>query len=322
MSRCLVIGANGFIGSYLVDALAAAGHTVAAFDRFSSGIASYAAADVRPIVGDFLNSDDLRKALIGQDFVFHFLSTTSPAIAEDEPTLDIRTNVSQSVELFRMCVASGVKKVFFASTGGAIYGNQPVDLLSEMSPTLPVSPYAISKLTLENYLRYYRVKHGLDYVSLRISNPYGPRQHPQRKQGLIPIALRHIAEEESVTQFGSGSMTRDYIFVEDLARMIALMPGTRSASQVYNLGSGIGKTVTQVLDTIREVTQRDFAIREIATPTTYLERSVLDTSLFTSEYDVGELFTLSEGVRKTWLAELGARDTAGNQFGKLTQATP
>jgi len=315
MSKCLVIGANGFIGSHLVDALAAAGHTVTAFDRFSNGSAAYVAEGVNPFVGDFLSHDDLRKALVGQEFVFHFLSTTSPAIAENEPTLDIRTNVSQSVDLFELCVASGVRKIFFASTGGAIYGNQQVELLDETSPTLPLSPYAISKLTLENYLRYFRVKHGLDSVSLRISNPYGPRQHPQRKQGLIPIALRHVAENEAVTQFGNGSMTRDYIFVEDLARMISLMPGTRSASHVYNLGSGIGKNVTQVLDTIREVTQRDFAIKEIPTPATYLERSVLDSSRFAAEYDVGELVTLTEGVRTTWLAEIQARDTWGNHVG-------
>jgi UDP-glucose 4-epimerase len=308
MSRCLVVGANGFIGSHLVDALAAGGHQVTAFDRFSRGAAAFTSSGVTTHVGDFLSHADLREALEGKEYVFHFLSTTSPAVADSEPTLDIRTNISQSVDLFDLCVASGVRKVYFASTGGAIYGDQRDEFFSEVSRTLPVSPYAIGKLAIENYLRYFRTRHALESVSLRISNPFGPRQHARRKQGLIPIALRQIVKNDFVTKYGSGSMTRDYIYVEDVARMIASMPGTDSKHEVYNIGSGIGRTVNQVLDAIRTVTQRDFEVREVPTPATFVERAVLDGSRFASEYGAQRLVTLEDGIERTWLAELDSYD--------------
>ena len=197
MAKALVIGANGFIGSHLVDGLAAAGHEVTAFDRFSSGAPTFGrdAATVR--VADFLNRGDLESAVAGQDLVFHFLSTTTPATAESDPTLDIRTNLVQSVELLDACAAAGVRHFYFASTGGAIYGPQGFDSYAEVDRTLPISPYAIGKLAIEQYLGYFGATRGLTSTVFRISNPYGPRQHPQKKQGLIPIALRQILRERA-----------------------------------------------------------------------------------------------------------------------------
>jgi UDP-glucose 4-epimerase len=300
MSNCLVIGANGFIGSYLVDALVQAGHSVTAFDRFSSGAVSYQALGVRAVVGDFLNTADIAAALDGQQYVFHFLSATSPATSDDDPTLDIRTNISQSVELFKLCVASGVERVYFASTGGAIYGDQGLDRYRETDLALPVSPYGIGKLALEHYLRYFRAKHGLDSVSLRISNPYGPRQHPHRKQGLVPIALRQIANDEPVVRFGGGTMVRDYIFVEDVARMIAGMAGRDTLYDVYNIGSGTGHTVNDVLSELEYVTARKINLRHLPTPSTFVEKVVLDTGRFESEFGPSVFSGLRDGIAATW----------------------
>jgi UDP-glucose 4-epimerase len=300
MSRCVVIGANGFIGSHIVDALALAGHEVTAFDRFSSGAISYAATQVRQVTGDFLSHSDLREAIRNQQYVFHFLSTTNPAIADREATLDIRTNVSQSVDLFQMCADNGVEKLFFASTGGAIYGDQGTALHRETDPTLPMSPYGIGKLTLENYLRYFKKKFGLESVSLRISNPYGPRQHPNRKQGLIPIALLQVARNEPVVRFGSGAMIRDFVYVEDVARMVTAMVGRPTNDQTYNIGSGIGHSVSEVLSLISAVTGRDFEVREEPIPPTFVETVVLDTTRFKAEFGVDLLTELESGIDRTW----------------------
>ncbi|EPR77547.1 UDP-glucose 4-epimerase [Leifsonia rubra CMS 76R] len=316
MSRCLVIGANGFLGSYLVDALASRGHEVTAFDRFSSQVNQYTAKNVRAFVGDFLNTSDLAEALKGQELVFHFLSTTNPATADSEPTLDIRTNISQSVEFFRLCVDHSIRKLYFASTGGAIYGDQDLQKYAETSPTLPVSPYGIGKLTLENYLRYFHAKHGLESVSLRISNPYGPRQHPHRKQGLIPIALKQIASERPVIRFGSGTMTRDYIFANDVSQIIAGIAGASMSHQIYNLGSAKGHTVTEVLNTIREVTGRDFEVREHQTPPTFVESVILDTTRLEAEMPEGilPLSSLRDGIAATWAAALHSPESTEHPF--------
>ena len=300
MSRCVVIGANGFIGSHLVDTLALAGHDVTAFDRFSSGTISYGSSNVRRLTGDFLSRSDLQQALKNQQYVFHFLSTTNPAVSDREPTLDIRTNISQSVELFQTCVDSGVEKVFFASTGGAIYGDQGAELHRETDITLPISPYGIGKLTLENYLLYFQRKFGLNSVSLRISNPYGPRQHPNRKQGLIPIALMQIAKREPVIRFGSGSMVRDYVYVEDVARMVTAMVGRPTNHQTYNIGSGNGHTINEIFGLITAVTGRDFEIIEESIPPTFVDTVVLDTARFRAEFDLVALTALEAGIERTW----------------------
>ena len=297
--RAVVVGANGFIGSHLVDSLAIAGHEVTAFDRFSAGTRLYR-EEARQLRGDFLNTDDLREAVKGQQLLFHFLSTSTPATAERDPSFDVRTNVTQSIELMRLAVEAGVEHVYFASTGGAIYGESGRDSYSELDPTLPISPYAIGKLSIENYLRYFRTKYALESTTFRISNPFGPRQHVNRKQGLIPIVLRQIALGLPVTQLGDGSMVRDYIYVEDLVDMIEAVVHQGSLSSVYNLGSGEGRSVASVLATIREVVGRDFEVVEAPKPATFVDRITLNTNRYIEEFSAPKFTDFATGVDKTW----------------------
>ncbi len=307
MADVLVVGGNGFIGSHLVDALSEGGHRVTAFDRFSTGAPTFRSSAVRMLPGDFLSRSDLEAAVRGHEVVFHFLATTSPATAEADPTLDIRTNVIQTVELLTACAEAGVRHVYFASTGGAIYGPQERSDFSETSPTLPISPYGIGKLTIEHYLRYFRAKHGLRSTSLRISNPYGTRQHPNRKQGLIPIALRQIARGESVARYGDGSMVRDYVYVDDLVRMLVPLVDADPRHEVYNLGSGRGSSVTEVLDAIGRVTGAPVRVHEIPTPATFVDRVVLDVTRFDEEFGISVPTTLEEGIAATWAGMTGER---------------
>ncbi|MGO4595424.1 NAD-dependent epimerase/dehydratase family protein [Leifsonia sp. 2TAF2] len=299
MARAVVIGANGFIGSHLVDGLSAAGHTVRAFDRFSSRRPTFV-APAETMVGEFLSRGDIEAAVTGQDYVFHFLSTTTPATAASDPTLDIRTNLAQTVELLEASVHAGVRRVYFASTGGAIYGDQGKTVYSENDPTAPASPYAIGKLAIEQYLRFFRVTHGLQSTALRISNPYGTRQHPSKKQGLIPIALRQILSGKPVVQFGDGTMVRDYIYVEDLVRMIVPMVEREPEHEVYNIGSGSGHSVNEVLDALRRVTTIDFDIEERDKPATFVDHVVLDGSRYRSEFGDVDVTALDEGIRRTF----------------------
>ncbi|CAN5167867.1 NAD-dependent epimerase/dehydratase family protein [soil metagenome] len=297
MAEVAVIGANGFLGSHLVDALVVEGHTVTAFDRFRGGKPRFISDGVRLVPGEFLSRADLESAVAGQEYVFHFLSTTTPATAEADPTLDIRTNVVQSVELFEACVSAGVKQVYFASTGGAIYGDQGKTVYSEADRARPVSPYGIGKLTIEHYLRYFRTAHGLASTAFRISNPYGTRQPPGRRQGLIPIALRSMLAGEPVVRLGDGSMVRDYIFVEDVARALSRLVGRDTEYDLYNVGSGQGSTVTEIIDILSRVSGRVPVIEERPTPPTFVHGVTLDVSRFRAEFGDPAVTTLDDGAR-------------------------
>ena len=236
MPNILVVGGNGFLGSHLVDALAAQeGTFIRAFDMFGNG-EHWKASGVEAFDGNFLNTDDIARAVSGMDVVVHMLSTTDPATAENDPTLDVRTNIQGSIDLFRACVDAGVGHVYYASSGGTIYGDQDKESYCEDDRTLPVSPYGIGKLTIENYMRFFARKYDLKSTSLRISNPYGTRQNPHKRQGIIPIFLRHVLNGEALTVMGDGSMFRDYIYVEDFAdhrlhdasRAVPRVPSTTS----------------------------------------------------------------------------------------------
>jgi UDP-glucose 4-epimerase len=302
MARCLVIGANGFLGSHVVDELDRRGHSVTAFDRFSAGTHRFESVRALPIAGDFMNRAELANALRDQDYVLHFVSTTTPATAEDDPTLDIRTNIASSVDLLALCVEAGVSRVYFASTGGAIYGEQVGASLDERATPLPVSPYAIGKLAIEGYLRYFTRKYGLASVAFRISNPYGPRQQGNRLQGVIPTFLSAMRDGDSVTVFGDGTMVRDYLFVGDAVRMIANIVEGAPEHSLYNIGSGHGTSVNQVLDAARAVTGLDPRVVVAPIPPTFVASSVLDTTRYESEFGRHELVSLHEGITRTWHA--------------------
>ncbi len=300
MADVLVIGGNGFIGSHLVDTLSAAGHRVSVFDMFPNGRPRWRAEGVEMINGNFLNEGDLSNAVSGRDVVVHLLSTTDPASAELDPTLDIRTNILGSVSLFEMCVDAGVQRVYFASSGGAIYGDQRATFFNEESRTLPVSPYAIGKLTIENYLRFFSKKFGLESTTFRISNPFGTRQNPHKRQGIIPIFLNHILRGEPITVMGDGSMVRDYIYVKDLAMILSTVISRGASEGVYNVGSGVATSVMDIVDAIESATGERPEIHWTPVPATYVDHVSLDTSRLTQEFGRFELTPLREGIARTW----------------------
>ncbi|AKU65237.1 UDP-glucose 4-epimerase [Schaalia meyeri] len=300
MSKILVVGGNGFLGSHLVDALAQGdATTIRAFDMFGNGT-HWSARGVEAFDGNFLNRDDVSRAVCGMDIVVHMLSTTDPATAENDPTLDVRTNIQGSIDLFRACVDAGVQHVYFASSGGTIYGDQDKVSYHEDDPTLPVSPYGIGKLTIENYMRFFARKFGLNSTSLRISNPYGTRQNPHKRQGIIPIFLRHVLGGEPLTVMGDGSMFRDYIYVGDFASIVSTMIQRGATRSIYNIGSGHGTSVAQIVASIGRVTGTNPEIQHVPTPSTYVHGSVLNTERVNAEFGPFEMTPLDEGITKTW----------------------
>ena len=301
MAKVLVLGANGFLGSHLIDSLITRGYGVRAFDRFTDEQSNFISnQSIEKVSGDFLNRADLSRALDGVDFVFHFISTTTPATAENDPLIDVETNIRMSIELFQECVEKGIKKVVFASTGGAIYGDlDGRNTLAEDDIALPVSPYAIGKLTIEHYLRYFEKKFGLQSVTYRISNPYGERQSMVAKQGVIPIFLHHIYKNEPITILGDGSMVRDYLYVKDVAELIS-QSFEEATKPLYNLGSGVAVSVNELVESIKALTGKDVQVEYQSKPSTFVQKVVLNTDRFKSEFGLEPTIGLDEGLRKTW----------------------
>ena len=298
MADCLVIGGGGFLGSRVAAALVESEHRVSSFDRYSRGVVEQ--PGVRAIVGDFLDVDALRSAVRGAEQVYHFLSSTTPATADGDPRIDLATNVRGAIDLFSIAAEERVQRIAFASSGGAIYGDQAVTPISEEAVPRPVSPYAIGKLTIESYLRYFRRTRGLESISFRISNPYGPNQRAEGRQGVIPIFLREIAAGRPVTVFGDGSMVRDYLHVDDAAAMVAATAAESPRHEVYNISSGHGTSLRELIDLAGEVIGRVVEVEHLPRPVTFVERSVVDPTRYLEEFGLGARIDLRSGIRDTW----------------------
>jgi UDP-glucose 4-epimerase len=303
MANCLVLGADGFIGSHVVEALTEAGHQVRAFDRLRSPAPFNLPTDnpnIQLCPGDFLNRHDLDLALEDMQYVFHFVSTTNPATSAKDPLVDVDVNIRMSVVLMQLCAEHNVKRLIFPSTGGAIYGQDLPRPLRETDLTEPVSPYGIGKLAIEGYLRYFRQSHGLDSLVLRLSNAYGERQNVVGSQGAIPIFLNLIEQGLPIKVFGDGTMVRDYVYISDLAQMVVEVFDRPHQYDTYNLGSGEGVAVNELIDSLKQVTRRDVKVEHLPARPTDVEHVVLDTDRYAKEFGKPKLTSLAQGLEETW----------------------
>ncbi len=213
----IVTGGAGFIGSHIVDAYIGAGHHVHIVDDFSTG----RDANVNPRAE--VHRLDIADAKVGQliaeikpDVVNHHAAQMDVRHSVADPAFDARINIIGFINLLARLPAAGVKKVIFASSGGAVYGDKEPIPAGEDHPTEPLSPYGVSKRTGELYLGYYHAVFGLPYVALRYANVYGPRQSSTGEAGVVAIFIDRLLAEKSPIINGDGKQTRDYVFVGDV----------------------------------------------------------------------------------------------------------
>jgi UDP-glucose 4-epimerase len=299
--KVLVLGANGFIGSHLVDALAAQpGLKVVAFDRFSRSAQYKAQPNIEQVKADIFNSDDVLTALQAVDYVIHAFSATTPYSADLDPYSDIDKNILNTVRILELCVKQKIKKVMYISSGGAIYGSSAENgaIAAETDQTLPISPYGISKLATERYLAYFERKYGLQHVSYRLTNPYGPRQVTKHNQGVVPRFVASIVQGKAITIYGNGSSSRDYIFIEDAVAMIVDSFAT-CKQQVYNIGSGQQTSVQALVEAIERQLATTAIIEYLPEPTTFVHSAQLSVSRFTAEFGERTLVDMAIGLDKT-----------------------
>jgi UDP-glucose 4-epimerase len=302
LTNAIIFGGNGFIGSHLAERLVHEGYEVKIFDSFKSGTSNIESIinDIELIRGDFLNKEDLSRALKNIDYVFHYISTTNPVTAVKNPVLDIESNIIGSIRLFQLAVENNIKKIIFPSSGGTIYGEVQENRIKEINPLNPVNPYAISKLTIEKYLHYYKHSYGLDYIVLRYSNPYGERQNPLGNQGVIPIFLNKIKNNERPVIYGDGSAIRDYIYINDAIDATMAVLNSNTEETIFNVGSGQETSLNQLINIISEVTGRSIEPLYVTNSGIYLSKIVLDISRIRKETGWHPKTDIKEGIQKTW----------------------
>lgn len=257
--RSLVLGGRGFIGTHLIDALLDQGHFVRCFDRpnvVALGDSHAKHPQFELCEGDFTSEADISIALQDCDICYHLVSTTLPKSSNADPVFDVESNLVATIRLLTLALKSGVRKVIFVSSGGTVYGD-PVEVpIPETHATDPACSYGIAKLAIEKYLALFHRLHGLDYTVLRLANPFGEGQRTHASQGAVAVFLGKVLRGEPIEIWGDGSVVRDYIHVDDVVQALLASLEPSKQEHVFNIGSGQGHSLNEVLDAIEKITGR------------------------------------------------------------------
>jgi UDP-glucose 4-epimerase len=299
-NRCLVMGGCGFLGCNLVERLLTEGYRVCVFDRASTGCKNLLKGKFEFLQGDFLNPADIEKALENIDFVLHLVGTTLPISSNENPVFDVESNVVGTIQLLQACVRHHVKRVVFSSSGGTVYG-QPHRLpIHEDDPTNPICSYGVTKLTVEKYLQLIYHLHELDYTILRIANCYGKNQKVTGAQGAIGVFLSHIMQGKPITIWGDGSTTRDYVHVEDVADAFVKALTQRSKYRIFNIGTGVGTSLHELLDKMERVTGIIPRVKYATGRPADVPHNILDPRRAQEYLGWSSKIDCETGLRKTW----------------------
>ena len=295
----IVTGGAGFIGSHLAGAFAARGCRVLVIDDLSSG-----RRDNLP-AGAELHVLDVRSpaaaelvAASGAELLVHQAAQIDVGRSVADPLLDADVNVRGTLNLLEGARRGAVRQVLFASTGGALYGEQEVFPAPEGHPERPLSPYGVSKLAVERYLYVYHREHGLDAACLRYANVYGERQNPHGEAGVVAIFLHRLLAGERATINGDGLQTRDYVHVSDVVAA-NLAAGGRPGYLVYNVGTGVETAVVTLYRELARALGSDLEPAHGPPRPGEQRRSSIDATRARRELGLGEPVPLAEGLART-----------------------
>ncbi len=299
--RIIVTGGAGFIGSWVCEAYISEGHEVLVIDNLSTGSESNIPPEAEFVECDVRDFAGLEKAFrrFRPGVVNHHAAQINVRDSVEDPSLDAEINIGGSINVLRLCAEHETGKFIFSSTGGALYGEPEKLPADEKTPALPLSPYGISKLATENYVRYHSKRHGFGHVILRYANVYGERQNPEGEAGVIGIFCENIISGKSCLIFGDGEQTRDYVHVSDVSQANLLAAGLKEEG-TFNIGTSVESSVNDIVRILEEVTETGFTtVHEKQRPGEVRSIS-LDCSLAEERLGWSARVALREGLSRTW----------------------
>jgi UDP-glucose 4-epimerase len=300
--KILVTGGAGFIGSNIVDKYVKLGHNVVIVDDLSNGKKEHINPKAKFYKLD-IREDGLERIFKAErpDIVNHHAAQIDVRKSVEDPKLDASINIGGMINIGRNCIKYGVKKLIFASSGGAIYG-ETKSPAKEDAVVRPISPYAINKYTAELYLQYWKEAYGLNYTLLRYSNVYGPRQ-AGGEAGVISIFIQNMRANKPITIYGNGKQIRDYVYVGDVAsaNVSALTKGNGST---YNIGTKEGTSVNELFKELCKLTGYNKTPRYAPPRQGEVFRSILNAEKAKKELGITPI-PLKEGLNRTvqWFKE-------------------
>ena len=302
IGRCLVLGGSGFIGSHLVELLVEEGFQVRVFSHLaaSSNRLASVARRIELIEGDFRDTPTLAKSVEGCDFVYHLIATTIPSTSNRDQVFDVETNLVPTLRLLEICARERVRQIIFSSSGGTVYGATDTSPIPETHVTEPRSAYGITKLAIEKYLALFHAMHGLEYTVLRVGNAYGPRLPVKGEQGVVGVFLDRLRRGEPILLWGDGSVTRDYVYVGDVARAFRAALGQQSPFSVFNIGTGAGTSLLELIALMEKVTGCPARILREPARQVDVPVNVLDTSRAGRYLRWEPVTPLETGILNTW----------------------
>ncbi|HLF54949.1 MAG TPA: SDR family oxidoreductase [Candidatus Nanoarchaeia archaeon] len=256
MAKVLVTGGAGFIGSHLVEELAAKGHQVTVFDNLTTGKQENLAAvkdKITFIKGDISDVNLLKKAFAKQEYVFHLAAIASVPFSVEHPLETHEINTTGTLKVLIAARDAKVKRVIYSSSA-AVYGDEPTLPKTETSTLKPQTPYALTKLTGEQYTIMFSTLYGIETVALRYFNVYGPRQDPKSPySGVITKFITALKNKNSPTIFGTGIQTRDFVYVKDVVQANIKAMTANASGKVFNIASGVQVSIREMLEHLNEI---------------------------------------------------------------------
>ena len=301
----LVTGGSGFIGRNLVDRMVADGLRASVLDvAATEGLTD--GRGVKYFHGDMSSREVLSSAVEGADAVVHLAWSTIPQSSNEDPAFDVTSNVAGSLKLLDACVERGVKKFVFVSSGGTVYGIPERSPIGESAPLEPINSYGVTKLAVEKYLELYRRMHGLEYVVLRPSNPYGPQQNPLGKVGTVAVFMYRTLAGLPIHIWGDGSVVRDYVYIGDLVDAAAkALSHSPASDRIFNISSGEGVSLKGLIEKVEAATGRRPEVVYEPGRAFDVPVSVLDNTRARDEMGWSPATPFEEGLKKTlaWMEE-------------------
>ncbi|MGS5021942.1 NAD-dependent epimerase/dehydratase family protein [Paenibacillus sp. JJ1683] len=295
----IVFGGAGFIGTELIKRLCRENVSTTLYDR---NLKSKKLPDenYNIIEGDFFLETDFRNILKGHDTIIHLISSVTPFSSMVSIEDSYQKDVVKTLEMVEAAKNEGIQKIVFVSSGGTVYGNNSSELLNEDMPCVPLNHYGIMKLTIERILLMYNKLFGMKNIILRVANPYGRGQNPEKKIGAISIFLQHVLNQEPISIYGDGEIVRDYIQISDVCQAIVsalqYSPDSYDTEPIFNIGTGVGVSLLDIIYEVENVSKIKAHINFLSERSIDVKSSILDSSKAKRYLGFEAQVSLQEGV--------------------------